>query len=39
MPEPLDMWLGWAAVTVALLAFCWLVIQFLDWIDERRRRR
>lgn len=39
MSEPWAMWLGWAVVTAALLAFCWLVTQFLDWIDERRRRR
>jgi hypothetical protein len=39
MPEPLGDWLGWAAVTVALLVFCWLVSQALDYIDERRRKR
>lgn len=38
MPEPLNDWLGWAGITLALLAFVFVVNRALDWIERRRSR-
>lgn len=35
----IEMWLGWASVTLAFLAFVCIVNHILDWIETHVRAR
>ena len=37
MDEPLVRWLAWGGVTVALLAFAYVVNKLIDWVQRRIR--
>lgn len=37
MDEPLVRWLAWGGLTLALLAFAYVIHRVLDWIERRLR--